>query len=99
MPPAHERLDTKEALRAEVDDRLILEKELLVSERPADIRLEAQSLLQLVLHLRLKRDVTVFARRLGVLHGNVVVAPQRLGLGIGLGVCNSAACCDLIVNT
>src|SRR5205807_10557199 len=94
MPPAHERLDTEKAPRAEVDDRLILEKEFLMSERTTDLRLEAQSLLQHVLHLRLKGDVQVLARRLGMIHGNVGVAQQRLRTGTGRGQCDADARCD-----
>src|SRR5439155_1078126 len=48
VPPAHERLDAEDAPRAEVDDRLIFEEELLLSERAPNIRLEAQALLQQV---------------------------------------------------
>ena len=68
-------------LGAEVDDRLVLEKELLLRERPADVGLEPQALVQHVLHLRLEGDVPVLARGLGVVHRDVGVAEQRLGAG------------------
>ena len=52
VAPAHQRLDAEQAARAEVDDRLVLEEELLAGERAADVRLQAQPLVQHVLHLR-----------------------------------------------
>ena len=86
VPPAHERLDAEDAPRAEVDDRLIFEEELLLSERAPNIRLEAQALLQQVLHLRPESDVTALPGRLGVVHRDVRVAEQRLGSGLAGGV-------------
>src|SRR5947207_1463000 len=86
VPPAHERLDAEDAPRAEVDDRLIFEEELLLSERARNIRLEAHALLQQVLHLRPESDVTALPGRLGVVHRDVRVAEQRLGSGLAGGV-------------
>ena len=85
MPPANQGLDPEEAARAEVDDRLILDEELLVGERPADVRLEPHALVQHILHLRLKGDMAVLARRLGVVHGDVRLAEQRLGARVRNG--------------
>ena len=72
-------------LGAEVDDRLIFQQELLAGQRAADVRLEPQALVQPVLHLRLEGDVAVLAGRLGVIHGHVGVAEQRLGADFGGG--------------
>ena len=73
---------------------MILEKEFLVGERTTDIRLEAQAFVQHVLHLRLECDVAVLARRLGVVHGDVRVAQQRLGAAFGRGEGDADARCD-----
>ena len=91
MPPAHECFDAEQALGAEVNYRLIFEKEFLLSERTTDIRLQAQSFVQHVLHLRLESDVAVLAGCLGVVHGNVCVAEQRLGAAFGRGKGNADA--------
>ncbi len=49
-PPAHQGFHTEKAPRSEVNYRLILEKEFLISERATDIRLEARAFVQHVLH-------------------------------------------------
>ncbi len=85
VAPAHQRLDAEQAAGAEIDDRLILEEELLVRQRAADVGLEPQPLVQHVLHLRLEGDVAVLAGCLGVVHGDIGVAEQRLGARVRRG--------------
>jgi len=54
MAPGTSASDAEQASWCQGRLSLIFEKEFLVSERTTDIRLETQSLLQHVLHLRLK---------------------------------------------
>ncbi len=86
MVPAHQRLDTEQLAVRQVDDRLELEEELVALERAADVLLEPQALAQFLLHLRLEHDEAALAGRLGVVHGNVGVSQQLLGVVVLLRV-------------
>src|SRR5258705_6452795 len=81
MPPANQRLHAEQAARAEIDDGLIFEEELLLGEGAADVRLETQPLVQHILHLRLEDRVAVLACGLGMVHGYVSITEQRLSAG------------------
>ena len=78
--PAHQRLDAEQFALGEVDDRLVLEEELAALERQVDVLLEAQPLAQLLLHARLEHHEARLAGRLRVVHRDVGVAQQLLGV-------------------
>ena len=84
MIPAHQRLDAEQLPLRQVDDRLELEEELVALERAIDVLLEAQPLAQLLLHARLEHDEARLAGCLRVVHRDVGVAQQLLGVVAGL---------------
>ena len=75
----------------QVDDRLVLEEELAALERAVDVVLEAQPLAQLLLHARLEHDVAPLAGGFRVVHRDVGVAQQLLGVVAGLRKCDADA--------
>ena len=79
MAPAHERLHSQEAARAEIDDRLVLDEELLVGDRARDVGDQARLLLQHLLHRLLEGEEAVLARGLRKVHRRIGLAQQRLG--------------------
>ncbi len=76
MAPADQRFHAQQASGAQIHDRLVFEEELLLVDGPADIRFQAQPLVQHILHLRLEHRVPVLTRRLRVIHGDVGVTEQ-----------------------
>ena len=97
VPPARERLAAEQRARAERDDRLVLEEELAVGQRAADVGLEAQALAQRLLHVRLEHDVAILAGGFGVVHRDVGVAQQILGCALGRRERHAHADADLDV--
>ena len=82
--PPHQRLDAEQLGGLEVDDRLELEEELLARQRLVQVVLEPQALAQLFLHARMEHDVAALAGGLRVVHRDVGVAQQLLGVVAGL---------------
>ena len=80
MLPAHQRLDAEELGRLEVDDRLEFQEELAAGQRLVQVVLEPQALAQLFLHARVEHDVPSLAGGLGVVHRDVRVAQDVLGV-------------------
>ena len=81
--PAHQRLDAEQFRRLEVDDRLELEEEFVPRQRLRQVVLEAEPLVELLLHARVEHDVAAFARGFRVVHRDVGVAQQVLGVVVG----------------
>ena len=80
MVPSHQGFDAEQLAVSQVDDRLELHEELAPRERAVDVLLEQQAVVQLLLHVRLEQHEARLAGRLGVVHGDVGIAQQLLGV-------------------
>ena len=76
MLPPHERFDTGDRASLEDDDRLVVEHELLLLDRAAQIGLQLDPLQRHRVHLRRESLVPSLAARLGHVHRHVGVAQQ-----------------------
>ncbi len=80
MLPADERLDTDDRATGEVDDRLVLEEELLLLDGAPEVGLELEPLHRLELHPGLEQLAPVLAATLGEVHRDVGVADDLIRL-------------------
>ena len=79
VAPAHERLDGHDAALVEVDERLVVELELVALERVAQVVLEREALDHAAADVLVEELVARAAQVLGALHRHVGVAHERLG--------------------
>ena len=77
--PAQERFDTLDLNPFEIEDRVVHQRELVVLERPLQVRLEGEPLVGRRLHGVLEEDGLVAARPLGPVESDVGVAQEILG--------------------
>ena len=81
MRPAQQRFHPADAAGAEIEDRLVVERQLLVRERAPQPVLERDALQRLRVHERVEELVVVAALLLGLIHRRVGVLDQRRGIG------------------
>ena len=79
MVPAQQRLEAGDATGGQLDDRLVVQHELVAGERAPQVCLELASLKCLLVHARLEDDVRALATLLGLVHRDVGVAHQLVG--------------------
>ena len=79
MAPAHERLDGHDLARVEVDERLVVELELVALERAPQVLLEREPLHHALAHAGVEQLEARAAAVLGAVHGDVGVAHDRFG--------------------
>ena len=84
MVPPDQCLDAEQFAARQVDDRLELDEELLALQRQVDVLLQPQAIVQLLLHVRPEHREARLPRHLRVVHGDVGVAQQLLGVVAGL---------------
>ncbi len=83
MPPADKRLDADDALGVQVDDRLVLQKQLaLTLERVHEVHLQRQTIARGGLHLRAEYDALVAAAGLGAVEREIGRVQQLVGWAI-----------------
>ena len=80
VAPAHERLDPDDPALVEVDERLVVELELVALERVAEVVLELEALGHAPADGGVEELVARAAVVLGALHRGVGVAHERLGV-------------------
>ena len=83
VAPAHQRLDGDDPALVEVDERLVVELELVVVERAAQVLLELEALHHAPAHAAVEQLEARAAAVLGAIHGDVGVAHDRLGGVVG----------------
>ena len=81
MVPPHQRLKSHEARVVETDDRLVVELKFVPLDRVSQIGLELQPRHGTNVHALVKDNVILFVI-LGIIHRDVGVAENVLGLGI-----------------
>ena len=79
LRPAQQRFGAADPRRGEVDQRLVVQRELAVLERAPQVGLGRQAAAHALGHLRAEELVVGAPRLLGVIHRGVGVAHQRLG--------------------
>ena len=82
MVPAHEGLDGDGLAGGEIDDRLVLDDELALLDRALELGLEAVAADDRVAHRGREDREAALAALLGVVHGDVGVAQQLLGVRV-----------------
>ena len=80
MVPAQQRLEAGDLAARDVDERLVVQLELVGEQRLAQIELEPAALLHLRVHFRLEEVVGAAALGLGAVERHVGVAQQLVGL-------------------
>jgi hypothetical protein len=84
--PADQRLEADHPVAGQLDGRLVVQLELAALQRQPQVGLELEPLDQPGEHLRVVAGVAAAAGRLGLVHGQVGVAHQLLGLtGVACG--------------
>src|SRR3954463_15982055 len=79
MRPAQERLESDDAAARELDDRLVVDDELVAFDRAPQVGLDLEPLDDRRMHARLERRVgAALAGALGAVHGHVGVAQEVL---------------------
>ena len=91
MLPADERLGGHDAAGIDVDDRLIVQHELVVGDAPFQICFQLLALDERLVHRRHEYLVGVLAAGLGHVHGDVGVAEQILDRRVVVGDRHSCA--------
>jgi hypothetical protein len=76
MLPAHQRLEARHAAEVEVDDRLVVEHELLVLDRPLELLAAVEPCQRVHVHVGGVDGELVRPAALGGVHGQVGVAQQ-----------------------
>ena len=71
MLPAHQRLEARQLLGRQVDDRLIEDADLVLGERFAQIALERDAVVAVGAHLGAEDLDAVGAAALGAVHGDL----------------------------
>jgi hypothetical protein len=74
MGPAHECLEADGGSRAHVDDRLVLEEELVVPQRVLERGPQLAAPRQRLFHAPIEDAHAALAKRLGGVHGRVGVS-------------------------
>jgi hypothetical protein len=78
--PAGQRLDPGDAARHQLDDRLVVQHQLVAVGHVAQLGLQLQALEDVLVHVGPEQLVAVLASGLGRVHGHVGVAQQLVGL-------------------
>ncbi len=78
MLPAHQRLDTRDLLRVQIELRLVMQEELVALQAAAQTRLQRHPLERMDVDLLRVELVVVLAVLLGAVHGDVGVFHQGL---------------------
>ena len=78
--PAQQRLDADQREVVEAVDRLVVQHELVLFERRAQVELELVAVLDVGAHLRVEHRVAVLAGGLGLVQRHVRVAQQIVGV-------------------
>lgn len=81
IAPAQQGFGAEDPARFQVDDRLVVEPELLFDQRVAHFRFERQPLLQPFAQPRFKAGKAAAAQALRLVHGRVGVLEQCLAVG------------------
>ena len=90
MLPADEGLDLADLTGDQVDDRLVVDAELLVGDRPAQLDLDLETPPGLDLHRLPERGVAALAQGLRLVQGDVGRAQQLVGV-VGRGLADGDA--------
>ena len=77
--PAHERLDAEQPVLGDVEDRLVVDAELLALDGAAQVALGPQAREGVLAHLLVEELVAAAAALLGPVHRGVGLAEHRLG--------------------
>ena len=83
--PADQRLDLADAAGLEIDDRLVVDAQLVALDGVAQVGLQLQPLHRLGVHARIEDGVAGLALRLGPVHRHVGIAQQVAPGGRGRG--------------
>ncbi len=86
MFPADQHLDTHDLLRDQVDARLIMQHELLPIDRAPQIALDLLALDQMQGHLPFKESEGIGVAVLGLVHREVRVLHQCIGIMSVIGI-------------
>ena len=81
MVPAQQRLEAADLVAREVDERLVVELELAVGQRLAQIDLQLAARLHVGVHVRLEEAVDAAPLGLGPVEGEIGVLEQLVGIG------------------
>src|SRR5262245_38283094 len=76
MVPAQQRLEARNPAGLQVQDRLVMDLELAVSDRLAQIELERAARLHSLVHLRLEDMITAAPFALGAVERHIGVAQE-----------------------
>src|SRR5262245_9376261 len=82
--PPDQRFDTQQFAMGQIDDRLELENELVTFQGPMYVLLQPQAMPKLLLHVWMEDDKTPLSGSLGVVHRDIRIAQQLLGVVTGL---------------
>src|SRR5882724_6680876 len=85
MIPAQQRLAARDAIRAEIDDRLVLDLELAVPERLAQILLELAARMHQRIHHRLEEAIGAAAVGLGAVKRQISALEELIGVVAVIG--------------
>src|SRR3954471_7545244 len=81
MAPADQRFDAASIERVGIDDRLVMQLELITRDRPAHVILELAALARRRLHSGLEQTVAVASERFGPVEGEIGILEQRIRIG------------------
>src|SRR5438874_10825878 len=95
MTPSQQRLEPVYTAREYVDERLVVELELLDHDRPAKIELQQAARLRPLIHLRFEEAMGAAPVHLGAIEREIGILQQlvRIRVGVG-GERNADACAD-----
>lgn len=80
MLPTHQRLDTAHPAAHQVDDRLVVQAELVVGQRQAQAVFDLQPVDGGIVHFLVEELEVVPPGHLGVVHGGIGILHQRLAI-------------------
>src|SRR4029450_2010356 len=78
MAPADQRFDAASVELAGIDDRLVMQLELIARDRSAHVILELAALARCRLHGGLEQAVAIASERLGPVEGEIGILEQRI---------------------
>src|SRR5688500_1871589 len=78
--PSYESLETRDASRAQRDERLVVQPELALIDSSPEIRLQLKSRQRVAVHRAIEHLVAGAARGLGAIHRHIGAAKELLGL-------------------